>query len=64
MYCQDPGDLEFHFILDAFREEEPGVSRKADPGFCILVLKDAVVKARDVAQSVECSSVGRGRLSW
>lgn len=38
----------------AFREEEPGVSRKADPGFCILVLKGAVVKARDVAQSVEC----------
>lgn len=48
------GDLELHFILDAFREEEPGVSKKADPRFCIVVLKDAVFKARDVAQLVEC----------
>lgn len=47
--------MDLHFILDAFREEEPGVSKKADAGFCIVVLKDAsLVKARDVTQLVEC----------
>lgn len=49
-----PGDLELYLVLDAFRKGEPGVFRKADPGFCILVLKDAVVKSRDEALSEEC----------
>lgn len=42
-----------YLIFDALRKEEPGVFRKADPGFCILVLKDAVVKSRDDALSEE-----------
>lgn len=47
--------MELHFILDAFREEKLGVSKKADAGLCIVVLKDAsLLKARDVTQLLEC----------